>query len=374
MEYQYYEFQAIDRPLTKAEQDYVQSLSSRVKPSATRAVFTYSYGDFPGKPLSVLEKCFDAMLYIANWGSHQLAFRFPKSAINISALEPYCIDDVIEISSTEQYVILNIEIHEEEGGGWIEEQNDWLSALLPLRQAILEGDYRVLYLAWLQAAAVSEYVEEDALEPLIPPNLQKLNAPLQSLVDWLEIDPDLVTVAAQVSPTQKQSKEPFKVWINGLSDQEKTELLLEIVAGDSAIALQLQAHLRQKFVSVPEPSPVSNADRRSFSELQELAKTQHADRLAKEKAAAKAKRHKYLESLKPQRTQIWQTIRDLISRKQAQAYDQAVQYLVDLRDLAALEGDLSIFQAQIRQIQIDYSRCHGLLKRINDANLLRDGS
>ena len=49
MEYQYYEFQAIDCPLTKAEQKYVQSLSSRVRPTATRAVFTYSYGDFQGE-------------------------------------------------------------------------------------------------------------------------------------------------------------------------------------------------------------------------------------------------------------------------------------------------------------------------------------
>ncbi len=96
MEYQYYEFQAIDRHLTKAEQEYVQSLSSRVRPTATRAVFTYSYADFPGRPLSVLEKCFDAMLYMANWGSYQLAFRFPKSAVNIQVLESYCVQGVIE--------------------------------------------------------------------------------------------------------------------------------------------------------------------------------------------------------------------------------------------------------------------------------------
>ncbi|MCG8367848.1 MAG: hypothetical protein MJA27_31515, partial [Pseudanabaenales cyanobacterium] len=245
MEYQYYEFQAIDRPLTKADQDYVQSLSSRVRPTATRAVFTYSYADFRGGPLSVLEKCFDAMLYMANWGSYQLAFRFPKSAVNIPALESYCVEHIIEVSTTAKYVILNIEIYEEEGGGWIEENNTWLSALLPLRQAILQGDYRVLYLAWLQAAAVSAYLEDDAQEPPVPSNLQKFNAPLQSFVDWLEIDPDLIAVAAQVSQTQKEFKEPFQDWVNALSDKEKTKLLLEIVTGDSAIASQLQARLRK---------------------------------------------------------------------------------------------------------------------------------
>ncbi|MEO1401437.1 MAG: hypothetical protein AAFV72_09370 [Cyanobacteria bacterium J06635_1] len=371
MEYQYYEFQAIDRPLTQAEQDYVQTLSSRVRPTATRAVFTYSYGDFHGEPLSVLEKCFDAMLYMANWGSYQLAFRFPKSAVNVPALEAYCVDNIIEVSTASRYVILNIEIHEEEGGGWIEEDNHWLSALIPLRQAILQGDYRVLYLAWLQAAAISAYLEEDAQEPPVPPNMQKLNAPLQSFVDWLDIDPDLIAVAAQVSQTQKEQKEPFKDWVNALSDKEKTKLLLEIVTGDSVIASQLQAHLRQKFAKVPKLPSTSEVDRRHFSELRTLADTQYSEREAQAKAAAKAKRRKYLESLKPQRAKIWETIKDLIARKQAQPYDQAVQHLVDLRDLAELEGDLDLFQSRIRQMQADYSNRSGLLRRMREAKLLR---
>ena len=370
MEYQYYEFQAIDRPLTKAELDYVQSLSSRVRPTATRAIFTYSYADFRGNPLSVLEKCFDAMLYMANWGSYQLAFRFPKSAVNVSALKSYCCDRIIEVSTTAKYVILNIEIHEEEGGGWIEEDNHWLSVLIPIREAILQRDYRVLYLAWLQAAAVSDYLQDDAQEPTVPPNLQKLNTPLQSFVDWLAIDLDLVTVAAQVSQTQKKLKEPFKDWIDALSDKEKAELLLDIVTGDSAIASQIQARLRQKFAKVPEHPSISGDDRRSFLELRELADTQRSERQIKEKAAAKAERRKYLESLKPQQTKIWETIKELIALKQAQPYEQAIQHLIDLRDLAELEDNSAIFQSRIRQMQADYSSRSGLLRRMREAKLL----
>ncbi len=374
MEYQYYEFQAVDRPLTKAEQDYVQNLSSRVRPTATRAVFTYSYADFRGDPLSVLEKCFDAMLYMANWGSYQLAFRFPKSAINVSALEAYCVDNIIEISTKTKHIILNIEIHDEEGGGWIEDTNHWLSALLPLRQAILQGDYRVLYLAWLQAAAVSAYLEEDAQEPPIPPNLQELNTALKSFVDWLEIDPDLIAAAAQASPNQNEPQESFKDWIHLLSDQEKTQFLLDIVAGDSAIASQLQARLRQKFAEVPQSSSLSGEDRRSFSELRILADQQHLERQEHENAAAKAERRKYLEALKPQQAQIWETVRDLIARKQTQPYDQAIQHLVDLRDLALLEGNLATFQSRIQQMKTDYSNRSGLLRRIHAAKLLSEES
>jgi len=371
MEYQYYEFQAIDRPLTKAEQDYVQSLSSRVRPTTTSAVFTYSYGDFRGSPLSVLERCFDAMLYMANWGSYQLAFRFPKSAINVSHLTPYCVDNIIEVLTGDKYVILNIEIHSEEGGGWIEESNSWLGTLIPIRQAILQGDHRLLYLVWLQAAAVSPDLEQDTQEPPVPPNLQKLNASLQSLIDWLEIDSDLIAAAAQISQMQKELKEPFEAWVKALSDKEKTTLLVDIVTGDSVIASQLQARLRQKFAPVSERLSVSNGNRRRFSELAALAETQRSRRQAKEKATATAKRHQYLETLKPQQAQIWKTIDGLIARKQAQPYQQAIQHLIDLKDLAELEGKLAIFQARIRQMQADYSNRSGLLRRMREAKLLR---
>jgi hypothetical protein len=55
-EYQYYEFLAIDRPLTADEKRRIGELSSRVKPTTNSASFTYSYGDFPGNEIEVLAK------------------------------------------------------------------------------------------------------------------------------------------------------------------------------------------------------------------------------------------------------------------------------------------------------------------------------
>ena len=65
-EYQYYEFQAIDRPLTPKEQQAVAQLSSRVDPHPRRAVFTYSWSDFPASAQDILARYYDAMLYMAN--------------------------------------------------------------------------------------------------------------------------------------------------------------------------------------------------------------------------------------------------------------------------------------------------------------------
>ena len=125
-EYQYYEFQAIDRPLTEEEQRAVARLSSRVDPHPRRAVFTYSYSDFPGQAKEVLAKYYDAMLYLANWGSRQLAFRFPKPLVDVEQMRQYNVvtvdypSDAIGVYTRGEYAILNIQLDEDEGSGWIE--------------------------------------------------------------------------------------------------------------------------------------------------------------------------------------------------------------------------------------------------------------
>ena len=122
-EYQYYEFQAIDRPLTQEERAAISQLSSRVKPTATSASFNYSYGNFRGDPKQVLARYFDIMYYIANWGTQQLMFRFPTSLIDREAIELYCIDDYISLSFVGDWAILDWEFSQEEGfNDWIEGQ------------------------------------------------------------------------------------------------------------------------------------------------------------------------------------------------------------------------------------------------------------
>ena len=49
-EYQYYEFLALDKPLTDEQRAELRKLSSRAEITATRFVNEYNYGDFRGNP------------------------------------------------------------------------------------------------------------------------------------------------------------------------------------------------------------------------------------------------------------------------------------------------------------------------------------
>jgi hypothetical protein len=70
-EYQYYEFLAVDRPLDAAELAAVRSLSTRARVTTTRFTNDYSFGSFGVEPRRMVERYYDAHLYLANWGTRR---------------------------------------------------------------------------------------------------------------------------------------------------------------------------------------------------------------------------------------------------------------------------------------------------------------
>ncbi|MEA5598217.1 hypothetical protein [Rivularia sp. UHCC 0363] len=244
-EYQYYEFLALDKPLTATEKADIESLSSRVHITSNQATFVYNYGDFRGNPQEVLEKCFDIMLYMANWGSRQLMFRFPKSLIDVAALEPYCLEDYITVSTKRNSVILDINIRDEDISGWIESGEGCLSGMVSLRDKILQGDYRCLYLAWLKAATIHfDCEEEDLLEPSVPPNLDNLSGSLSSFIEFFEIDQDLIASSVTASEFQQEEGE-LEDLIPKLSERERNDFLVRLLKGESHLGIQLTHRLRE---------------------------------------------------------------------------------------------------------------------------------
>ena len=89
-EYQYYEFQAIDRPLTQSQIRELRSYSTRAAITSTRFANEYHWGDFKGDPRVWIEKYFDAFLYLANWGTRDLMLRLPCRLLEYEVARRYC--------------------------------------------------------------------------------------------------------------------------------------------------------------------------------------------------------------------------------------------------------------------------------------------
>ncbi len=389
-EYQYYEFQTIDRPLTAEQQVLMRKLSSRVELSATRAAFNYAYGSFRGEPLQVLEQHFDALLYIANWGSKQLAFRFPKHALTTEQLQPYLLGEeerYVGVSyTTPHHLVLNLEIREEEGYGWIEGEG-LLDPLIPLREALLRGDMRALYLFWLRTATeragwaedegADEEEDEDEgadeevalplVEPPVPPGLGQLDPALQACAEFFAVDPDLIAAAAEASPTLTATKEPLERWVTLLPEAERNALLVRVARGETHVGITLLRRLRE--LGGAQTTPAGVTTQRTFADLQAAAQRQQQLRLRQEQAAAERTRLAKLEALAQREPQIWASIPGLLAKRTASGYDEGVARLVELRDLAVQRGQRAAFEAQLAEVTAPYISSAALQRRLKAERL-----
>ncbi|MEM9486366.1 MAG: hypothetical protein AAGA83_22035, partial [Cyanobacteria bacterium P01_F01_bin.116] len=363
------EFQAIDRPLTAKEQATIQKLSSRVELTPHRAIFLYNYGDFRGKPEELVTKYFDIMFYISNWGTRQLIFRFPRAIVDPDWYEPYALPYAITIKQTKEYVVLNINISDEDGsmGGWVEGEG-WLPQLLPLRDQLLTGDVRLLYLAWLRTVpnCAGYKIEKDPTEPPIPPGLGKLSDPLETFMELVELDSDLVAVAAEASqnvPAKSKSALLLEERLADLSTSEKEEFLIKLVRREPHVDLQLINRLKELAGPV-DTMPESVSGYRTLSELTEMMDVAYEKRKQKEQEAARRKRIKELKTLAPKEEKLWQQVVILIETKQAKPYDEATALLKDLRDLAEYQKKLPEFIGRFNELKDDYQNRPALMRRL----------
>jgi len=173
-EYQYYEFRAVDRPLTQKQMAELRSCSSRASISPDSFVNEYNWGDLKGDPDRWMEKYFDAFLYLANWGTRRLMLRVPTRVVDPAVVREYCSDDSLNCRINGDNLIISFRSDEEESE-WVEGEG-WLGSLIQLRSDLTHGDYRCLYLGWLLAAQAGEF-DDDILEPHPPAGLGTLHAP-----------------------------------------------------------------------------------------------------------------------------------------------------------------------------------------------------
>lgn len=373
-EYQYHEWQAVDRVLTPEEQAAVNDLSSHIEVSSSRAVVTYHWSDFRHDPKQVLLKYFDAYFYLANWGSLRLMFRFPKGLLDEADIEPYCIDEFITFETIGKYQVLDLDFNPEDGGGWME-ADAGLSHFIRLRADLLEGNYRLLYLAWLKAMTMSGdpyadegYDNDDTdvaaydREPPVPLGLKKLSPSLQNFVQVFEIDPFLVQAAAEASPDLKDSLSvDYRELIGRLPRAECDDFLVRLAEGDPGVGLVLRKRLG---VFLPQER-IQPAGRRTIQQL--LERTEQLEKAEKKRQDedARQKHIAEMKSLAACEAQVWRQVETLLEtgRKIASVYDEATALLEKLKQLGEFQDKRDSFQARLQQLTQKYASRPSLIDR-----------
>lgn len=378
-EHQYYEFVAIDRPLTQKEIAELRSRSSRATITATSFVNEYHWGDLKGDPADWMRRYFDAFVYTANWCSCRLALRVPHAVFKKSELKRFATDCALTFDDAGTHWIIDWSLDESENYDRfaIEDGRGWMGRLAPLRDELLRGDLRSLYLGWL-AGVTSGEVDDDALEPEIPPGMSQLSAAQQALVEFLEIDPDLLAAAAAGSREAEEwiDDDSVETWVAGLSKNEMRIVFNLLLQGESQLA---ERRVKAEFLTwqrengSSEPSP---ATQRTVAELRAIAKEVEELRLgreAKERARQEAdqrkKREAYLKTLAADFDRYWNAIHPHAERGTASAYDEAKRAIVDLSDAYALVSKKKEFDQALRHFLVRHAKRGALVRRLVEAGL-----
>ena len=372
-EYQYYEFQAIDRPLGEADREALRALSTRARITATSFTNSYEWGAFKGDPARLMERWFDLHLDLANWGARRFMIRLPARLIDRPRLAAFLTEvDCATLKLAGDNLILDIARDEVESEGW-DDGSGWLAALAPLRADVLAGDFRLFYLLWLTA------IEADAFEPDEPeplPGAGPLTGALEAFVDFLDIDRDLVAAAAErpadpIFETPASSEASRRI-IAALTDKEKTDVLVRLLDGDAHVPVELRALVRQRLIEERGAPPIAP---RTVGELRSRAEAIRNERehVEAERAAAERKRREAkaeqlrrarLDAIVRRGESVWREIDAEIELRNAAGYDRAASLLFDLRAIAEETGETRSFDQRLQTIRARHARKGSFIERL----------
>lgn len=385
-EYQRYEFMTVDRPLTQQQLSAVNRLSSHIEANSTHALIEYNWGDFKHDPINVLYKYFDGFLYWANWGTPQFALRFPHGALPDDLIKYYDFDEFVTFTQHPDYDILDIHFDEWEAlDEWVEYD---LGSMIGVREELMEGDLRPLYIAWLACQSTleggyydeeeysgeeedeDEEGEDDELRGVmpVPPGLGELTAAQQALAELLRLPEELLLAAAQYSSSIKPSaNDDFVAWIELLPQERRKDYLVRLVHNEPGLSRKLVKELRQlgrgeTNETLPEGKRVTYAT--LLAESKGIKARRERERREQERQA----RLRHLQDLHEHLDTYWRQVEKEASRGNASGYDEAVRLLVDLRDVANHFKETQQFQARFRTWVQSHTRRPALLRRLHEHN------
>ncbi|RJP37135.1 MAG: hypothetical protein C4548_14860 [Desulfobacteraceae bacterium] len=381
-EYQYYEFLSIDRPLTADEMAELRALSTRATITPVSFTNEYNWGDFKGDPHKLMQRYFDAHVYVANWMTAIFMVRLPMEALTRETTKAAAVTYLLDIKPTKTHWIITWSMEESENYDrfGMEDGRGWMARLAPVRDELLRGDLRSLYIGWLPAVT-GEMMDDDEMEPLCVSGLGNLTASQKALAEFLEVDPDLLAGAGMGSPAAQEtevSRREMEKWINALPREEVNSILKQLLEGKGQ---QAERSIRSRFASWRRGLQTGDTDapRRTVGELRRNAEKARLIRLEKQKRDRKQreikhreKRKAYLKNLSDDFPKAWALLKEPVERGSGRGYDEACRILVDIAEAYDLFATKKQFQQEFKKFMASHLRRKALIQRLVKAGIWKD--
>lgn len=386
-EYQYYEFAAVDQPLSKQQQAELRALSSRATITASGFRNEYHWGDLQGDPADWMRRYFDAQVYSASWATCSFMLRLPKSVLDQSAIACYAAggDSAFIARRAGGHCILDWSFNDENGEDFVgerfameEDGPGWMTRLLPLREELQRGDMRPLYLGWLARLCSCE-LDDDDEEPPVPAGLRQLTPAQEALAAFLLLDPDLLEVAASASADLAPSRDTArsaKDWAAQLPVAELRAAMVQLVTGLGRQAERDMSARHAAWQSQQAPARTAAAALRSVAQIEAGRSAVEQARLQREREAQalrlakeQAERERHLATVARRADAIWRKVDELLQSGTGTAYGKAEDTLKELAQALAAAGRGDEFRRGLMVLQSTHGHRPGWVKRVSKAGL-----
>src|SRR6266568_3556634 len=336
-EFQRYEFMTIDRPLTQEQLNSVKSLSSHIQVSSTHASIDYHWSSFKHDPINILYRFFDGFLYWANWGSPQLAFRFPHGILSKGDIYDYDLEDYLTFTHHPDYDVLEIHFGEMEAP---DESTEYeLGSLIGIRDELMNGDARSLYIIWLAAQCIIEgYENEVKVEdyeikvPPVPKGFHNLTAAESALAELLQVPYDLLIAAGNHSkPTQSLCTDDFVTLVKLLPTNQRYDYLIRLAHNEPGLSPLFVRELR-KLIPAINNTPVQNDEYITYAILNADSKKISIQRELQIKEQKQSAHLAHLREVYDQQDILWQRAEQEVKIGSGRGYDEALRILMELSE------------------------------------------
>lgn len=256
------------------------------------------------------------------------------------------------------------------GCEWTEGEGG-IDQLVAIREELMRGDYRALFLGWLADFDPDEWrdpKDSGVLIPPIPAGLDDLSPALHALIEQFPVDQDVLAVAAGQSQATAPDRLLIAQVLANIPVSEMRAWLERVAAGDGS---RVMAELNR--LTYPRRAETAAGPGMSCRDLAARAFAVREARIQREaKAAAEkrkceeAARKRHLASVMQRADSIWASLDDLMDEKTASSYDQAAAQLQELRDAHAQAGDDARFKAMLAAFRERYARRVAMMRRVEN--------
>ncbi|OUS29091.1 hypothetical protein A9Q98_06375 [Thalassotalea sp. 42_200_T64] len=377
-EYQYYHFKALEQPLSESQQQQLSDISTRAEITPQYFENEYHWGGLKAKPVDLMATFFDFGFYLTNWGEAKLYIKLDNGILASNLISAFLVNELIDIVELEQHRILVFSLPATEEYYFYEgDGNYWLQRILPLRDELINGDYRALILILLSAIECG-YFNLDFELPILANANQPLSPCQQAIMEFFQVDPVWSNVY-QNYPDKQLDKQFDKqvvktevsqlAFIEKLAEADKNAMLFTLL-NDNANTVKntlikqfrkVELEQADKIQTIPLATLQGDYEQQHQMYLTEQALAQ--EKLSKE---LQQQREIHLQQIYDRRTAYWSDVSKLADKGSGHSYNEATQLIKELSGAYELNQQASQFQLQLKRFISKIPRKPALLKRLQE--------